>query len=704
MSSISAVIMCIVMFFQSFGFFCTKPVFSEIKPATEKPEYNEGVFKMNSHDLIVSPDGNDTNDGSLAYPLATISEAKKRLKNIDYAERITVWFREGTYRIENSLNFDSTDKDNVTYRSYPNEKVVFSGTKEIKNFKESTVNGVRAFVADYDAGDNESGLNTLYKGDKRLPRPIYPKSGNFEAQNMDKADCLAPEIEPYFKLPCAFYAKPENVLYFKNINDVDVRILHYWHDELLPVSKVNANSGRIELLKPASMAICEGDRFFFENVFESLCEPNEWYYDRSAKKLYYIPEANETPENMVLNLGVNQRLITIDGAYNISFEGIDFCDTDWNITGGEHFVQPSTSGSDACKNIKYSSEFPQGCYDKTGAITTYHCHDINFENCRFERIGEVGVLFGNGSKYCSVKSCYFEDMGSNGVFIKGAKTKDEKETTSHIEVIDNRIKTYGRIFNCAIGVLLTDATHCTISHNEISDGYYTAISVGWNWGYSENYTDYIEVSDNLIYNIGQGWLSDMGGIYTLGIQENTVLRGNVIHDVGCYAGSSGYGGWGIYLDEGSSGILVEKNLVYKCSSDSFHQHYGKDNMIVNNIFALSSEAQVRSSKEEGHNQFTLEKNIIVSDNASIYNFINNGREFKDDSNLYWDYTNRLKVKNTLFSLVEVKKLGLYKNGIIANPLFKDPLNGDFTLAENTPAKKIGFEAFDYSKAGMITQK
>jgi hypothetical protein len=58
----------------------------------------------------------------------------------------------------------------------------------------------------------------------------------------------------------------------------------------------------------------------------------------------------------------------------------------------------------------------------------------------------------------------------------------------------------------------------TAAHNEIRDLFYTAISVGWTWGYAPNLCDDNRIEYNHLHDIGKAMLSDMGAIYTLGLQ------------------------------------------------------------------------------------------------------------------------------------------------------------------------------------------
>ena len=685
-----------------------EPVFSETNEKT-KVVFDEGDFVMGEYDIIVSPDGNDDNDGTLENPLKTIEAAKEKAKTVEGSEAITIWFREGTYHIAETISFTAEDRANVLYRSYPDEKVEFSGAKEISGFSETTINGVRAFAVDIPIENEEDYFRSLFKGDKRLTRPEYPKEGTLKIADPSLSEGIPSDFNvEFFTHSAAFYAHTSDVMDFVNTGDVEVKIMHYWCDEHLPIHSVDTATGRIETTKPTAMTLRVDDNYIFENVKEALTLPGEWYLDRAEQKLYYIPENGDTLENTVLYAGVTKQIFAFEKAENISFQGIDFINTDWEPEGkySSFFGKMFDESHPLYKNLEYGAVHPQAAFEVPAAINVSASTGINFTDCRFENISYTAIKFENASKNCNVTTCMFENIGGNAVFIHGDFVVPA--STQNINVTDCHIGYYGRIFNNAIGILLTHAIDCNLSNNEIHDGWYTGISVGWNWGYSDNPTNNINISNNLIYNIGNGWLSDMGGIYTLGIQPDTVISGNVIYNVGCDEGEYGYGGWGVYLDEGSSGILVENNLVYDCSSQLFHQHYGEDNMIRNNIFAFGGEGQFRITRHEDHNSLFLENNILIGKGTAMYSETTDMDWFIDNGNTYWDYKNGGNVysgrKANLFSGIGIPAMvgkGYYNNAVFADPLFKDAENRDFTLATNSPAVANGFVPFEYN-AGTIT--
>lgn len=674
-----------------------------------KTAFDEGEFEPGENDLIVAPYGNDNNAGTLEAPLKTFEKAKEILKSSSSDGAVTVWFREGTYFIENTVEFSLEDKDNVIYRSYPDEEVSFTGAKAISGWSETTINGVNAFVTDIEIKSDEDFFRSLFKDGKRLARPNYPKTGVLKIADPKTDEAMVPDFnESFFTNSAVFYAHKQDVQNFSNLQDVDVRIMHFWCDELLPVHSIDTETGRVETQKPTAMTVRVDDNYIFENVKEALGQPGEWYLDRSEGKLYYIPEEGDTVDNTTLYAGYTEKFMTFTNSENITFQGINFEQTDWEYVGKTDgtYNNEFPSTHPLFKNLKYNSNHTQAAFETPAAINISASDGINFVNCLFKNISYTAIKFENASQNCSVKSCEFEEIGANAIFIHGDAVVPA--TTKNINVIDCHITKYGRIFNNAIGILLTHAIDCELSNNEIHEGWYTGISVGWTWGYADNPTNNIKITNNLIYDIGNGWLSDMGGIYTLGIQPDTVISGNVIYNVGCDEGSYGYGGWGIYLDEGSSGMLVENNLVYDCSSQTFHQHYGKDNLIRNNIFAFGEEGAFRITRKEEHNSLTLSNNILVTDNATMYSVSTERNWFVDDTNLYWDYKNGGNVysgdSTKLFerlSLVIMTARGYYNNAVYADPLFKDIENRDFTLALNSPALETGFVPWEYN-AGTLT--
>jgi hypothetical protein len=288
------------------------------------------------------------------------------------------------------------------------------------------------------------------------------------------------------------------------------------------------------------------------------------------------------------------------------------------------------------------------------------------------------------------------DLGAGGIKI-GETTlrKDPSEITNNIVVDNNIITDAGHIFPCAVGIIIFHASDNKLTHNEISNLRYSGVSVGWIWGYAYSPSKRNLVAYNHIHHLGWGELCDMGGIYTLGASEGTVVSNNVIHHVYSFD----YGGWGLYTDEGSFGITMENNLVYACKNSGFHQHYGKENIIRNNIFALNIRAQLQATRVEEHKSISFTNNIIYFDEGTLLS--SNWHKFNllSDYNCYWD-TRTTDIKFADKSFSEWQKNGKDLHSVIADPRFIDPQNFDFRFKKLSVVKKIKFMPFDYSQVGV----
>jgi hypothetical protein len=189
--------------------------------------------------------------------------------------------------------------------------------------------------------------------------------------------------------------------------------------------------------------------------------------------------------------------------------------------------------------------------------------------------------------------------------------------------------------------------------------------------------------------------SDLGGIYTLGVQPGAIVRNNLIYDVNI----SEYGGWGLYTDEGSSGILLENNAVYRCQSAGFHQHYGQTNIIRNNIFACNSEAQLMRTRLQPGISFSFSNNIVYADRGRLF-----GGDWGDDEimdkNDYFDPRARKRWPQTFNEFRAWQHRGHDLHSVFADPLFVDPARDDFRLYSTSPAFALGFRPIDLRTAGI----
>lgn len=649
--------------------------------------------EISANDIFVSPNGNDSAAGTYDEPLATFNAAKEKAKSVN--DDVTVYFREGSYTFDDTVYFTAADKANVTYKAYNGEKVVFTAGTPYTGFEECTVNGVKAFKKNV---GKDANITALFNSETTLKQTRYPESGYLYPAGVEDKFCTNLDTaEETFRSYTGMKVKdlPE----FKNIDSVNVRILHWWKDELLPVKSYDKGTGEMEFTRRTAMKINTTDRFFLENVFEALNSAGEWYFDKSDGTLYYIPTEGENAETLTLWGGSLETLISVSGVDGISFEGIIF-------RGNGYTVRP---GGDLSS---------QAAYDANPCLFFEDTNGFYIKNCEFRDLASCAVFMGSVVTDACVDSCIFDNIGAQAVYVRGENVEvDSERVTKLIKINNNIISGYGRVFYNAVGILIIHANSVDITHNEIHDGYYSAISVGWVWGYGYTVTYNNKICDNLIYNIGQGWLSDMGGIYTLGNQPGTVLSGNVIHNVAADPDEGGYGGWGIYLDEGSAYILVENNLSYCCGSDAYHLHYGSYNTVRNNIFALSGDSQVRVSsaehrsiaKDGGRKTADFTNNILLTDkNVKTFSYLQTKECYSEQNNIFWDITNGDDILvgkdgnlKKGFDIETAVRKGMITNPVVVNPGFKDAANYDFELSDDSEAVKSGFKKWDYSNAGTI---
>lgn len=626
-------------------------------------------------DFVVAPDGRDEASGTPAAPFATVARAQvaARERHRQTSKSVVVQIRPGTYFLAAPLVFTADDAD-TTYQAAPGKPVVLSGGTRIDRWKTEggrwTANLPRVRSGAWNFAQ-------LFVGEQRRTRPRLPRTGYFFAAS--DVPAVGDGFETLAFAPGAVKAS------WVNLSDVEILGFQVWTMARMRLRSVDeaANTAKFTAPIPGKesyRAVGRGKRFLVENIKEALSEPGEFYLDRPTGDLTYLPKPGETPDKTEVIAPRLETLVEFNGPQNVTFRGLTFAHANW--------VTPPGGSADVQAEIGIGA-----------AISGTNAHNVTLEKCTVTHVGGHAVRWGAGCKNNKTTNCTMTDLGGGGVYVGTTDLKSEAEAASGNVVENCLIAHGGRLHPAAIGVWIGHSDHNRISRNEIRDFYYTGVSVGWSWGYGPSGAHHNEILDNRISQIGQGVLSDMGGIYTLGLSPGTILRGNFVHDISSFS----YGGWGIYPDEGSTGELIENNLTYRTNDAGFHQHYGKENVVRNNIFALAQQALVRRTRAEDHLSFTFERNIVLSDDVPILGSNWTGDGFKIDGNLYWNRGKQLVLFDGK-TLSEWQKAGHDVHSLVADPLFIAPNKGDFRLRPDSPASKIGFVPFDAPKAGRVGAK
>ena len=665
--------------------------------------------------VYVAPDGNDAHTGQFPTfdkgkddgPLASLDAARLQLRKLrtdrvlDAKDTLTVEFADGEYRLEQPVVFGPEDSAgagaSVTYTAAKGAKPVFFGGRRLPPFTVGPDGVWRARV------DPAFRFEQLYVNGRRAVRARSPNALYYYMQAPEPygVDPLTGKIADLSRR--SFFAAEADVAPLagqsrEELSNVVVTVYHSWEVSHARVQAVDADTGRVIVTGSSPWKFFNWGtylpRYHIENFKEALDAPGEWYLDPSGE-LSYLPLPGEKPGKTEAVAPVTTAFLQVKGdalkgqwVSNLTFRGLAFRYAAYQL--------PEKGQGDG-----------QAAVSQPAAVELDGVRQVAFFGCEFSHIGPHGLWFRKGCRESVVGQCHIFDIGGGAVRIGDSKwSKDElpDRLTGKIVIDNNILQEGGRLFRGATGVWIGHASDVQVTHNDIADFFYTGISMGWTWGYSETATHRNTLAFNHIHHLGWGVLSDMGGIYTLGRSDGSAITNNHIHDVYSYD-YSGRGGWGLYTDEGSAKMVYENNLIHHTKTGNIHQHYGQENVFRNNILAYSMEGQIQRSRIEEHTAFFFTNNIVYWDNPSAafwrgYPSVSTVKDVVVDHNTYW---NPRGIASNAFNGGTWRAWqaeGLDAHSQISDPLFKNPAKGDFRLKSGSPAVKAGFVPFDATQAGV----
>jgi hypothetical protein len=634
-------------------------------------------------DFHVATNGSDAAAGG---PFASLERARDaaRALRAGQPERTTpivIRIGGGTHRLPRTFVLEPADSGTaaapLVFEAAPGETAILSGGIPIAGWKDA---GNGRWTAAVDGATNGGwSFAQFYVNDQRRFRPTLPRDGYFFAAGGAHATRgTALEVRDADRDPA-----------WTRDGGAEVLLFHNWSMSRLPLRSLDPASGHMELSggtwHPERMTKITGaTRYRVENVAAALGQPGDWRHDPAAGTIVYVPMPGERPEGVAAVAPRLPELVRLAGdrkagrfVEHVVFRGLTLAHTSWTVpSNGYSFCQAE-------------AVIP-------AALAATAARNIVVEDCIVRHTAGYAVDFGAGCQACRVERCEMVDLGAGGVKIGGLNAAD---IATGCVVRDCRIESGGRVHPAAIGVWIGFGAESTVERNEISDFYYSAVSVGWQWNTNATPCRNNRILDNHLHHLGQSVLCDMGGIYTLGRQPGTVLAGNHIHDVSRRC--DGYGGWGLYFDEGSSEILEIGNLAYRTQDAPFHAHACRENTIRGNIFAWGTNAMMQFSNPQRLGPLTLENNVFVGDWAKLYAH-DPDDEIVFRSNLYWRAGSTAAVtfpKGQALDAWRKREPG----AAIADPGFVDAAAGDFRLKPGAAAAAFGIPGFDPASAGRITK-
>ncbi len=589
--------------------------------ADAKPYSSDGVY---AH-IYVSPEGKSSNAGTEDAPLNTLANALNKVKTLNSGMTgdIIVHMAPGVYRSNVTLNIDPTmgGKNGhkvIIQAEDPDNKPMISGGEPLTG-KWTQVEGQNYWVAETTTRDTR----TLYVNGYQatLARSDGWYSGVFiEPTNPVNEYHITDGIMVHHQ-----YAHRDFPMNLEGEENLQIVFNLSWANHRFPVDNVTYDSNyayvnttypryntlSIDDMLTDTISPGEGAAFYLENAMALLDSPGEFYFDKENRKIYYYPYAQEDMTTAETYCGVTDFLVKITGVNsnnkvsNLEFDGISF----------QHGTYDDVSVNGAAFNqadeLRLGGETYYGQHLFPAQVQVNFADSLVFNNCEFASMGSSALSFVEGVSNSTVTGSYFHDISGTGVVIgsfnQGTSAVSGLERCKNITIDNNIFRRCAQEYLGLTAISLYYAINVDIVHNDIQDTPYTAISLGWGWGYD----DPAECGDhtvayNKVDNV-MSTLADGAHVYTLGKLYDTQINDNYFIDPGDLLRSA------IYFDQGTEFVSACDNVITEAT--------GTDRWLFARQYANIDNCYVGFNYSSGRNpdnffSHPLDDNVIMDGNSN----------------------------------------------------------------------------------------
>ncbi|MEE1839191.1 right-handed parallel beta-helix repeat-containing protein [Streptomyces sp. JV190] len=512
--------------------------------------------------LYAAPDGHGTSC-TVARP-CTVEGARDRART-ETGRDVRVLLKNGTYQLDRPLELGAADSGKnghtVTWTAAPGARPVLSGGRDITGWRR---NADGTWTAAVPAGGDP---RQLFLDGHRATRA---RGGACAASTCDATKTGMTG------------AVATGIAQWQRPTDAEAVIRVRWRNYHCRITGVNGDvmtfaqpcwtnsaSGTDRTGPAWDSTTVDSTRYsgvaFFENAPELLDQPGEFVWNSEGRTVTYLPRKGEDMRHARAVTPHTEQLLVVDGAHDITVSGIGFAYAAYRQPGtdeGYAGMQAGLTLTGATGPVDHAGRF----YTKpSAAVTVRGGQRVSIENARFGRLGGAGAILEAGTKDSSVIRSTFTDLSSGAVYVGDTEPMPSTALAGERNTVAyNTITRSGVEYTDSVGIWAGYEAGLTVDHNSLDHLPYSGISVGWGWNQPESQKSVLrdnKVTGNRITHVMEVAQEqhDGGAIYTQGAQPGTVVSGNYINRSAF--GNTERDGNGIYLDEQSSHIVVEKNVI-----------------------------------------------------------------------------------------------------------------------------------------------